>query len=53
VYDCSDACMLMYWSSLDGEQFVDDQEYYHEQDQQETFDQGKYSMWSSLFPIHL
>ena len=31
-----------------------DQEYYFdEQDQQEHFDQGKYSMGSSLFPIHL
>ena len=30
-----------------------DQEYYfNEQDQQEHFDQGKYSMGSSLLPIH-
>ena len=31
-----------------------DQEYYfNEQDQEEHFDQGKYNMGSSLFPIHL
>ena len=31
-----------------------DQEYYFdEQDQQEHFDQGKYSMGLSLFPINL
>ena len=31
-----------------------DQEYYFDkQDQQEHFVQGKYSMGSSLFPIHL
>jgi hypothetical protein len=42
------------WSSIDGEQFVGDQEYYFvEQDQPERFDQGKYSMGSSLFPINL
>jgi len=29
---------------------VDDQEYFYEQDQQDQFDQGKYSMGSSLFP---
>ena len=40
-------------SSIDGEQFVGDQGYYFdEQDQQEYFAQGKYSMGSSLFPIH-
>ena len=34
--------------------FVGDQEYYFdEQDQQEHFDQGKYSMGLSLFPINL
>jgi len=31
-------------------QFVGDQEYYYEQDQQDQCDQGKYSIWSSLFP---
>ena len=40
-------------SNTDGEQFVGDQEYYFdEQDRQEHFVQGKYSMGSSLFPIH-
>ena len=40
--------------SIDGEQFVRDQGYYFdEQDQRECFAQGKYSMGSSLFPIHL
>ena len=37
-----DACMLMWWSSIDGEQFAGDQEYYFDdQDQQENFEQGK------------
>ena len=45
--------MLLWLSSIDGEQFVGDQEYYFdEQDQQEHFVQGKYSMGSSLFPIN-
>ena len=40
-------------SSIDGEQFVGDQGYnFDEQDQQEYFAQGKYSMGSSMFPIH-
>ena len=40
-------------SSIDGEQFVEDQGYYFdEQDQLEYFAQVKYSMGSSLFPIH-
>jgi hypothetical protein len=43
--------MLMCWLSLDGELFVDDQEYYYEQDQQETFDQGKYSLGHPWLPI--
>ena len=47
-------CLLLWISSIDGEQFVGDQEYYfNELDQQEYFSQGKYSMGSSLFPIHL
>ena len=42
--------MLLWLSSIDGEQFVGDQEYYFdEQDQQEYFDQGKYIMGLSLF----
>jgi hypothetical protein len=43
--------MLMCWSSIDGELFVDDQEYYYEQDQQETFDQGKHSLGPPWLPI--
>ena len=40
-------------SSIDGEQFMGEQEYYFdEHDQQELFVQGKYSLGSSLFPIH-
>jgi hypothetical protein len=38
----------MYWSSIDGEQFMDDQEYYYKQDQHVTFDKGKYNMGPSL-----
>jgi hypothetical protein len=39
--------------SIDGEQLVGDQGYYFDmQDQQKYFAQGKYSMGSSLFPIH-
>ena len=46
-------CLLLRLSSIDGEQFVGDQEYYFDvRDQQEYFDQGKYSMGSSLVPIH-
>ena len=46
--------MLLWLSSIDGEQFVGDQGYdFDEQDQQEYFAQGKYSMGSSLFPIYL
>ena len=45
--------MLLLLLSIDGEQFVGDQEYYFdEQDQQEHFVQGKYSMGSSLFPMN-
>ena len=46
--------MLLLLSSIDGEQFAGEQEYnFDEQDQQEHFVQGKYSMRLSLFPIHL
>ena len=46
--------MLLWLSSIEGEQFVGDQEYYFdEQEQQEYFVQCKYSMGSSLFPIYL
>jgi hypothetical protein len=40
---------------MDGEQFLDDPEYYFEPDQQyhqESFKQGKYNMGPSLLPIH-
>ena len=48
-----DACMLLWLLSLDGEQINGDQEYYFdEQDQQEYFVLGKYSMGLSLFPIN-
>jgi hypothetical protein len=55
------SCMIAYGclyvdvlSNIDGEQFVDDQEqYFEEQDQQELyFDQGKYNMRFSCRPIH-
>ena len=40
-------------SSIDGEQFMGDQGYYFDvQDQKEYFAQGRYSMGSSLFAIH-
>ena len=46
--------MLLWLSSVDGEQFSEGQGYdFDEQDQQEYVAQGKYSMGSSLFPIHL
>ena len=42
--------MLLWLSSIDGEQFMGDEEYYFdEQDQQEHFVQGKYSIGLSLF----
>ena len=45
--------MLLWLSGIDGEQFVGDQGYdFDEQDQQEYFAQGKYSMGLSLFSIH-
>ena len=45
--------MLLWLSSIDGEQFSEGQGYdFDEQDQQEYVAQGKYSMGSSLFPIH-
>ena len=45
--------MLLWLSSIDGEQFEGDQGYdFDEQDQQEYVAQGKYRMGSSLFPIN-
>jgi hypothetical protein len=49
-------CVAVWWSSIDGEQFLDDQEYYFEPDQhyqQESFDQGKYIMGPSLLSYSL
>jgi hypothetical protein len=51
------ACGCLYddvLSSIDGEQFVGDQEqYFEEQDQQGLyFDQGKYNMGFPYCPIH-
>jgi hypothetical protein len=40
--------LLMCWLSIDGEQFVGGQKFFYEQDQQDHFDQGKYSMGFSL-----
>ena len=46
--------MLLWLSSIDGEQLMGDQGCtFDKQDQQEYFAQGKYSMGSSLFLIHL
>ena len=46
--------MLLWLSSIVSEQFVEDQGYdLDEQDQQEYIAQGKYSMGSSLLPKHL
>ena len=45
--------MLPCWSCLDGEENVGDQEFFNDQpDQQEFANQGKYSMGSTLIPIH-
>ena len=45
--------MLLWLSSIDGEQFSEEQGYdFDEKDQQVYIAQGKYSMGSSLFPIH-
>jgi len=43
-----------WWSSIDGEPYVDeqDQAFDDQQQAQESFDQGKYNWGSSLLPIH-
>ena len=50
-------CMLSCWSRSDSEENVGDQEFFDDQqdqqDQQEFANQGKYSMGSTLMPIHL
>ena len=46
--------MLLCWSCSDGEENVGDQEFFDDQqDQQEFVIQGKYSMGSTLMPIHI
>jgi len=46
--------MLPCWSCSDGEENVGDQGFFDDQqDQQEFVNQGKYSMGSTLMPIHL
>ena len=43
-----------WWSGLDGEPYVGDQDQaFEDQQAQESFDQGKYNLGSSLLPIHL
>jgi len=44
-----------WWSGIDGERHVGDQGQSFEDQQldQESFDQGKYNLRSSLLPIHL
>ena len=45
--------MLPCWSRSDGEENVGDQEFFDDrQGQQEFANQGKYSMGSTLMPIH-
>ena len=44
MYDCLDDCVVILWSSSDGEQYVGDQEYVEDPSSPEHFDQGKYSM---------
>jgi hypothetical protein len=47
-------CVADCWSSSDGEEFVGDQEFYEDQQDQPEFDnQGKYSMDHPCCPIHL
>ena len=46
--------MLPCWLRSDGEENVGDQEFFDDQqDQQEFGNQGKYSMGSTLMPIHI
>jgi predicted helicase len=54
MHDCLWMCVVDNgWSSLDGEKFVGDQELYYEQDLQDQFEQGKYSMGLSLLSYSL
>ena len=45
-----ECCMLPCWSHSDGEENVEDQEFFD--DQQKFGNQGRYSMGSTLMPIH-
>jgi len=43
-----------WWSGIDGELYVGDRDQvFEDQQAQESFDQGKYNLGSSLLPIHL
>ena len=44
-----------WWSGIDGERYVGDhgQSFEDQQQAQESFEQGKYNLGSSLLPIHL
>ena len=43
-----------WWSDIDGERYVGDQDQaFEDQQAKESFDQGKYNLGSSLLPIHL
>ena len=43
-----------WWLGLDGEPYVGDQaQAFEDQQAQESFEQGKYNLGSSLLPIHL
>ena len=43
-----------WWSGIDGERYVGEQDQvFEDQQAQESFDQGKYNLGSSLLPIHL
>ena len=45
--------MLSCWSCSDGEEYVGNPEFFgDQQDQQKFIEQGKYSMRSTLIPIH-
>ena len=49
-------CVVDWWSSIDGKQYVGDQgQSFDDQQQefQESFDQGKYNLGLSLLPTHL
>ena len=50
---CIGMRVVDWWSSIDGERYVGDQDQdFEDQQAQESFDQGKYNLGSSLLPIH-